>query len=158
MIIPCQNYYMALCLGNFNIKEEPFDEVINEDYINADDSKIPIIESNGILLCPRNNCTFQSESKKGLSYHLTQHNDCSYCGQSFYGKNGKRNLKIHVKRHENPRIATCEICNVEFKKPYLLKRHKKSCYVGRNRKRRKPNKTTLVEVGISDQFFTSRGP
>ena len=33
---------------------------------------------------------FQSESKKGLSYHLTQHNDCSYCGQSFYGKNYER--------------------------------------------------------------------
>ena len=78
--------------------------------------------------CPKPKCTFEAKAHKQLITHLMFHNDCYICGETFYGKNGKRNLERHVQRHGKSKATVCDMCHKDFKIPNLLKRHQARPY------------------------------
>ena len=55
--------------------------------------------------------------------HFLAHTDCTVCGKTFSGKNGKRTLMRHMKKHQNIKKTICEFCNKDLKNPWNLKRH-----------------------------------
>merc|ERR1712223_889436 len=70
-------------------------------------------------------CDFETDMKHCLKQHLMAHNDCTECGETFLGKNGKRDLLRHMKKHQiiiKPKNI-CQFCNKDYKKSWRLKRH-----------------------------------
>ena len=81
------------------------------------------------LFCPIPMCSFEAHNQQGLSRHLTLHKNCNKCGKTFFGSNAARDFKHHIKTNCNLKVRTCQICNKDFKKPFLLRRHQTSCSV-----------------------------
>ena len=63
--------------------------------------------------------------KQALSLHIHQrHTKCDSCGKSFEGKNGPKQLKVHLKMvHEGQKNHTCEACGKSFYHKTDMKRH-----------------------------------
>lgn len=88
------------------------------------------------VICPKVYTSSQSLRRHSRTQHLMENHEsytCEYCYKVLYGRH---NLESHVLNHHQHLDETfeskydffCEICNMTFKKEYLLRQHIKSTH------------------------------
>ena len=133
---PCDGKYIMhcdLCSSRFE------DENVFKSHVSSEHEVMP-----EIYYCSL--CNYQTQSFAYWNKHVKTVYECDNCGDTFHGHNARRNLKFHLKTHQEktpkpqkikprkprklkPKIShECSHCEKSF--PYLsyLNRHKKNIH------------------------------